>query len=199
MLKRKAILQRAIRAERVEQAGFNILTYTTRHCPIVIPASPKRSFVTGGGPKRLRVLLEGEALLNDASSFTLFEIFLTLVEQLNSGEYHAQTGGQVLWEIVKSALKLAGGRLFGFIGRHCALCLVYVRINVSSFQSVKTFWTTSSIGNLKMSRLTARSKSSVHDDCLHDHFGPDIISTAAQVALALVWPLGLPVNTSCAS
>lgn len=57
----------------------------------------------------MRVLLEGEALLNDASSFTLFEIFLHLVEQLNSGEYHAQSGGEVLWSVVKSALKLAGG------------------------------------------------------------------------------------------
>ena len=68
----------------------------------------------GGGPKRLRVLLEGEALLNDASSFTLFEIFLHLVEQLNTGEYHAQSGWAVLWSIVKSALKLAGGK-FNFL------------------------------------------------------------------------------------
>lgn len=64
---------------------------------------------TAGGPKRLRVLLEGEALLNDASSFTLFEIFLHLVEQLNEGSYHDESGWAVLWSIIKSALKLAGG------------------------------------------------------------------------------------------
>jgi len=56
------------------------------------------------------VLLEGEALLNDASSFTLFQIFLHLVEQLNEpGEHHQESGWAVFWEIVKSALKLAGG------------------------------------------------------------------------------------------
>jgi NhaP-type Na+/H+ or K+/H+ antiporter len=58
----------------------------------------------------LRVLLEGEALLNDASSFTLFEIFLHLVEQLNSGAYDEMSGWSVFGEIVKSALKLAGGK-----------------------------------------------------------------------------------------
>lgn len=54
-------------------------------------------------------MLEGEALLNDASSFTLFEIFLHLVEQLNEGSYHDESGWAVLWSIIKSALKLAGG------------------------------------------------------------------------------------------
>lgn len=34
---------------------------------------------TGGGPKSLRLLLEGESLLNDASSITLFTIFLSEV------------------------------------------------------------------------------------------------------------------------
>ena len=66
-------------------------------------------WLSGGGPKRLRVILEGEALLNDASSFTLFEIFLSLVEQLNSGQEAHQSGWSILWEIIKSALKLAGG------------------------------------------------------------------------------------------
>ena len=33
----------------------------------------------GGGPKSLRLLLEGESLLNDASSITLFTIFLSQV------------------------------------------------------------------------------------------------------------------------
>jgi hypothetical protein len=35
----------------------------------------------GGGPKRLRVMLEGESLLNDASGLTLFEVFFHLVSQ----------------------------------------------------------------------------------------------------------------------
>lgn len=37
---------------------------------------------TGGGPKRLRVLLEGESLLNDASGLTLFEVFFHIVSRL---------------------------------------------------------------------------------------------------------------------
>ena len=57
------------------------------------------------------MILEGEALLNDASSFTLFQIFLSLVEQVNSGQEAHQSGWSILWEIVKSALKLAGGGL----------------------------------------------------------------------------------------
>jgi NhaP-type Na+/H+ or K+/H+ antiporter len=36
-------------------------------------------FPPGGGPKRLRVLLEGESLLNDASGLTLFEVFFHMV------------------------------------------------------------------------------------------------------------------------
>lgn len=78
----------------------------------IVPFPPQLLWHSGGGPKRLRVLLEGEALLNDASSFTLFEIFLHLVEQLNTGEYHSESGWSVLWSVVKSALKLAGGGCF---------------------------------------------------------------------------------------
>lgn len=37
------------------------------------------SLNSGGGPKRLRVLLEGESLLNDASGLTLFEVFFHIV------------------------------------------------------------------------------------------------------------------------
>lgn len=54
-------------------------------------------------------MLEGEALLNDASSFTLFEIFLHLVEAYNSSNYHEESGWHVFGEIVKQALKLAFG------------------------------------------------------------------------------------------
>ena len=35
----------------------------------------------GGGPERLVVLMEGEALLNDASAITLFEVFMHIIEE----------------------------------------------------------------------------------------------------------------------
>ncbi|KDD76916.1 hypothetical protein H632_c68p2, partial [Helicosporidium sp. ATCC 50920] len=35
----------------------------------------------GGGPERLVVLMEGEALLNDASAITLFEVFMHVLEE----------------------------------------------------------------------------------------------------------------------
>lgn len=43
---------------------------------------PPLSQCVGGGPKRLRVLLEGESLLNDASGLTLFEVFFHIVSTL---------------------------------------------------------------------------------------------------------------------
>ena len=81
-----------------------------------------------GGPRRLRVLLEGESLLNDASSFTLFSIFLSYVlgthgtgvggigEGGDSYKYKsgAPVGWKVLGDVVADMLKLAlGGFLFG--------------------------------------------------------------------------------------
>ena len=39
------------------------------------PLHPRDCLAPGGGPKRLRIILEGESLLNDASGLTLFEIF----------------------------------------------------------------------------------------------------------------------------
>lgn len=77
----------------------------------------------GGGPKRLRVLLEGEALLNDASSFTLFEIFLHLVEEYNSSSYHEQSGWSVFGDIVKQALKLGFGNSLSASTAYCPLRL----------------------------------------------------------------------------
>ena len=41
--------------------------------------------IAAGGPRSLRVLLEGESLLNDASSITLFTIFLHKVEECSQG------------------------------------------------------------------------------------------------------------------
>ena len=74
-----------------------------------------------GGPRRLRVLLEGESLLNDASSFTLFSIFLSYVLGHRGGrgedgkyESGAPVGWSVLGDVVADMLKLAiGGFLFG--------------------------------------------------------------------------------------
>lgn len=75
-----------------------------------------------GGPRRLRVLLEGESLLNDASSFTLFSIFLSYVlgNHGRIGEHDskyssgAPVGWSVLGDVVADMLKLAlGGFLFG--------------------------------------------------------------------------------------
>jgi hypothetical protein len=43
------------------------------------PCACLAAFPAGGGPKRLRVMLEGESLLNDASGLTLFEVFFHLV------------------------------------------------------------------------------------------------------------------------
>jgi hypothetical protein len=63
--------------------------------------------MAGGGPKSLRLLLEGESLLNDASSITLFTIFLSQVENLRNGI--SSSGAQVLGNIVKEMLWLAVG------------------------------------------------------------------------------------------
>lgn len=79
-----------------------------------------------GGPRRLRVLLEGESLLNDASSFTLFTIFLGYVVAGASSSDHVQHSGVVVvGRIVSDMLKLALGGVavglaFGW-GAHAVL------------------------------------------------------------------------------
>ena len=79
-----------------------------------------------GGPRRLRVLLEGESLLNDASSFTLFTIFLGYVVAGATSSDHVQhSGGVVVGRIVSDTLKLgfggvAVGLAFGW-GVHAVL------------------------------------------------------------------------------
>ena len=55
----------------------------------------------------LRLLLEGESLLNDASSITLFTIFLSEVMEYREG--HQANGGQVLGNILSKMLLLAIG------------------------------------------------------------------------------------------
>ena len=57
----------------------------------------------------LRLLLEGESLLNDASSITLFTIFLS--EVMESKQGHHANGGQVLGNILSKMLLLAVGRV----------------------------------------------------------------------------------------
>ncbi len=56
----------------------------------------------------LRLLLEGESLLNDASSITLFTIFLSEVMEYREG--HHANGGQVLGNILSKMLLLAVGK-----------------------------------------------------------------------------------------
>lgn len=61
-----------------------------------------------GGPRGLRVLLEGESLLNDASSITLFTIFLKKVEEY-SNNIDSQSGWAVLGDVVRQTVWLAVG------------------------------------------------------------------------------------------
>lgn len=63
---------------------------------------------SGGGPKRLRTILEGESLLNDASSITLFIVFLEQVKSYEEG-HASETGAHVLGKIVKDIVVLAAG------------------------------------------------------------------------------------------
>ena len=64
--------------------------------------------LAGAGPKRLRTILEGESLLNDASSITLFIVFLDQVKSYEAG-HASESGAHVLGTIVKDIVVLAVG------------------------------------------------------------------------------------------
>lgn len=65
----------------------------------------------GGGPHHLSVLLEGESLLNDATSITLFLVFLKEVQDLQSQDHPVSVGGREFGEIVRDIIWLSVGKL----------------------------------------------------------------------------------------
>lgn len=63
-----------------------------------------------GGPEHLRIILEGESLLNDASSFTLFTIFIDFVVKANEGNGVLDaSAGAIVWKIIWKMVWLATG------------------------------------------------------------------------------------------
>lgn len=63
----------------------------------------------GGGPERLRIILEGESLLNDASSITLFTIFIEFVIEAAEGHPNTSSAGKIVGTIVRRMIWLAVG------------------------------------------------------------------------------------------
>ena len=74
----------------------------------------------GGGPERLRIVLEGESLLNDASSITLFTIFIEFVIEAAEGRPSHKSAGGIIGTIIKKMLWLAVGALL------CALRVPHI-------------------------------------------------------------------------
>eukprot|EP00887_Chlorella_sp_A99_P005087 scaffold25.g5087.t1 len=62
----------------------------------------------GGGPEKLVVIMEGEALWNDASAFTLFEVFMHLVEMHADPSTPWPTVWSEIGPIIALTCKLAG-------------------------------------------------------------------------------------------
>ncbi|KAL4430847.1 hypothetical protein ABPG75_006103 [Micractinium tetrahymenae] len=60
----------------------------------------------GGGPENMVVLMEGEALLNDASAVTLYTVFLHILER-SSPDDMPSVPSQI-WPIIRDILKLTG-------------------------------------------------------------------------------------------
>lgn len=67
-----------------------------------------------GPPERWRILLEGESLLNDASSITLFTIFIQFAIDAAQGHPLSDTAGQIIMNVLqKTAWLTAGGFCIG--------------------------------------------------------------------------------------
>ncbi|KAF8065728.1 NHX8 [Scenedesmus sp. PABB004] len=62
---------------------------------------------TAGGPKRLRVMLEGESLLNDASGLTLFEVFFHLMQVQMSHPEATGPIGETIGHVFLAVFQLA--------------------------------------------------------------------------------------------
>ena len=58
---------------------------------------------TGGGPEDIVNLMEGEALLNDASGVTVYVIFMSIMESYPAGQLPSVTSqiGTIAVDIVK--------------------------------------------------------------------------------------------------
>ncbi|KAI8472713.1 MAG: Sodium/hydrogen exchanger family-domain-containing protein [Monoraphidium minutum] len=78
---------------------------------------------TSGGPKRLRIILEGESLLNDASGLTLFEVFFhqVMIYASNPDEAKepvAKVVGHVIFMVFQFAtIGFVMGWFFGWLTR----------------------------------------------------------------------------------
>lgn len=79
-----------------------------------------------GAPERLRLLVEGESLLNDAAAIALFTVFLTLLDSTDPG---AEPGGNAVTHgIVLFTVGFGGGLVVGAIlGRLACMLLRLVR------------------------------------------------------------------------
>ncbi|PSC68844.1 Sodium hydrogen exchanger 7 [Micractinium conductrix] len=61
----------------------------------------------GGGPEGMVVLMEGEALLNDASAVTLYTVFLHILKEASVTNVMPSVPSQI-WPIIKEILRLTG-------------------------------------------------------------------------------------------
>jgi NhaP-type Na+/H+ or K+/H+ antiporter len=67
--------------------------------------------MAGGPPERWRILLEGESLLNDASSITLFTIFIQFAIDAAQGHPLSDTAGQIIMNVLQKTAWLTAGKL----------------------------------------------------------------------------------------
>lgn len=90
-------------------------TLDTASCTHLTCELLKLCGAAGGGPERLRLLMEGESLLNDASGITLFTIFLEHVEDLIQGTEGHNTFWSVFGDIVGRTAWLGIGVRFASV------------------------------------------------------------------------------------